>query len=113
MCHSFFKINRDTPEAIANQEEWARREMDMEVPEATLTGQEIADREDFIAKYIASEKQKFGREIDRATAELEVDEWLLKQAVNAPAKTSASDLAIAAAVFVAAFSAGLYFAQPQ
>ena len=31
-CRSFFKINRDTPEAKANQIEWARKQMDLEVP---------------------------------------------------------------------------------
>ena len=61
--------------------------MDLEVPEATADGASIADREDFINKYMASERSKFGREIDRATAEAEVDEWLLKQATFAPAKT--------------------------
>ena len=61
--------------------------MDMEVPEATTDGVSIADRDDFIEKYIESEKAKFGRDIDRATAEAEVDEWLLKQATFAPAKT--------------------------
>ena len=39
-----------------------------------------------------------------------MDEWLLKQATNASAKTSAVDLALAGAVFVAAFGSGLYFA---
>ena len=47
-CRSFFKINRDTPEAKANQIEWARKQMDLEVPEVTATGNEIQDREDFV-----------------------------------------------------------------
>ena len=47
-CRSFFKINRDTPEAKANQIEWARKQMDLEVPEATTAGNEIQDREDFV-----------------------------------------------------------------
>lgn len=98
------------PEAKANQLEWARAQMDLEVPEATLDGVDITDRDDMIAKYIVSEKEKFGRVIDQATAEAEVDAWLLKQATYAPAKTSGADLAIAGAVFVAAFGAGLYFA---
>ena len=45
---SFFKINRDTPEAKANQIEWARKQMDLEVPEVTAAGNEIQDREDFV-----------------------------------------------------------------
>ena len=98
---------------MANQVEWARQQMDLEVPEQTVEGTSIADREDLIEQYIASEKAKFGREIDRGTAEAEVDEWLLKQATNATGQTSAFDLVAAAAVFVAAFGAGLFFAQPQ
>ena len=47
-CRSFFKINRDTPEAKANQIEWARKQMDLEVPEVTAAGTEIQDREDFV-----------------------------------------------------------------
>ena len=47
-CRSFFKINRDTPEAKANQIEWARKQMDLEVPEVTAAGNEIQDREDFV-----------------------------------------------------------------
>ena len=39
-----------------------------------------------------------------------MDEWLLRQATNASAKTSGIDLALAGAVFVAAFGAGLYYA---
>ena len=31
-------------------------------------------------QYIESERDKFGREVDAATAGREVDEWLLKQA---------------------------------
>ena len=99
-----------TPEAQANQVEWGRQQMDLEVPEQTLTGQAIEDREDFIDQYIASEKAKFDRDIDRATAEAEVDEWLLKQATYAPAQTTSTDLALAVGVFIAAFGAGLYFA---
>ena len=85
--------------------------MDLEVPDATLDGLSIADRADFVDKYIASERAKFGRQLDRETAEREVDEWLLKQATFAPAKTSSADIAIAAAVFFATFVGGLYFAQ--
>jgi len=105
-----FKINRNTPEAQANQLQWAREQMDLEIPESTLEGVSISDREDLIMQYVESEKAKFGREIDRATAEAEVDEWLLKQATFAPAKTSGTDLALSALVFVAAFGGGLYFA---
>ena len=47
----FFKTNRNTPEAQANQLEWARKQMDLEMPDATLTGDSISDRSDFIAKY--------------------------------------------------------------
>ena len=90
--------------------EWAREQMNMEVPETTLDGAAIGDRDDMVAKYILSEKEKFGRVIDQATAEAEVDAWLLKQATYAPAQTTSVDLAIAGAVFVAAFGAGLYFA---
>jgi hypothetical protein len=106
----FFGTNRNSPEALANQEKWAREQMALEVPKATATGSEIADREDFIRQYIVSEQERFGREIDRATAETEVDEWLLKQATNASTQTTSADLAIAGAVFVAAFGLGLYFA---
>ena len=38
------------------------------------------------AQYIASEREKFGREVDNATAEREVDEWLLKQARPCPSR---------------------------
>lgn len=107
----FFSTNRDDPEAVANQERWGREMMDAEVPDATLEGMSIADREDFIVQYVASEKEKFGREIDRATAEAEVDEWLLRQAtVGSAVGTSGSDLAVAAAVFVGTFGVGLWFA---
>jgi hypothetical protein len=61
-------------------------------------------------RYIVSEKEKFDRDIDRATAEREVDEWLLQQATNAAAKTSPTDVAAAVIVFFAAFASGLYFA---
>ena len=98
------------PEAKANQLEWARQQMELEVPDATLDGTEIANRDDMIVQYIASEKEKFGRDIDQATAEREVDEYLLKKATYAPAQTSGADLAIAGAVFVAAFGVGLFFA---
>lgn len=86
-ARSLFKINRNTPEAKANQLKWAQEQMDLEVPDSTVDGMSIADREDFVVKYIESEKAKFGREIDRTTAEAEVNEWLLKQATYAPAKT--------------------------
>lgn len=69
---NFFGTNRDTPEARANQAAWAKEQLALEVPEATLDGSEIADRPDLIAQYIASEQEKFGREIDQATAEKEV-----------------------------------------
>ena len=36
--------------------------------------------------------------------------WLLKQATFAPSQTSTADIAIAGAVFVAAFASGIYFA---
>ena len=87
--------------------------MDLEVPDETLEGTEIADREDFIDKYITSEKAKFGREVDRATAEAEVDEWLLRQATYAPAQTTPVDLVAAGCVFIAAFGTGIYFASQQ
>ena len=85
--------------------------MDLEVPERTADGSQIVNKEDFIAKYIVSEKEKFGRDIDEATAEAEVDQWLLEQATNASSKTSGSDLALGLAVFVITFGGGLYFAQ--
>jgi len=107
---NFFKTNRDTPEAKANQMKWAREQMALEVPDETLEGSKIADREDLIAQYIESERAKFGREIERATAEAEVDAWLLKQATFAPAQTSTADLAIAATVFLATFGVGLFVA---
>lgn len=34
--------------------------------------------QDFIQKYIESEKAKFGREVSAEEAEREVDAWLLK-----------------------------------
>jgi len=107
---NFFKTNRDTPEAIENQMRWGREQLDLEVPDATADGDAIANREDMIEKYIISEKEKFNRDIDRATAEREVDEWLLQQATNAAAKTSPTDVAAAVIVFFAAFASGLYFA---
>merc|ERR1712194_211400 len=90
---SFFKINRDSPEAMANQLEWARKQMDLEVPEQTVAGNDIQGREDFVRQYIESEREKFGRE---------VDEWLLKQATNASTKTSAADIAASVLVFALA-----------
>lgn len=104
----FFGINRDTPEAQANQLAWAREQMDYEMPSSTLEGSAIADREDFIEKYIKSEKDKFGRELSREEAEREVDEWLLKQATFAPSRTSAMDVVIAIAVFLGAFAVGTF-----
>mmetsp|Transcript_25593 Transcript_25593/g.63497 ORF Transcript_25593/g.63497 Transcript_25593/m.63497 type:complete len:166 (-) Transcript_25593:366-863(-) len=104
----FFGTNRNTPEAIANQLEWAQTQMDLEMPESTVEGTSIEDKEDFIVKYIASEKEKFGRELTREEAALEVDEWLLKQATFAPAKTSVTDIALALSVFVVAFGAGTF-----
>ena len=106
----FFGTNRDTPEAQANQRAWAREQMNAEVPDATLDGKPLSDRDDLVAQYMVSEREKFGREIDQATAEAEVDEWLLKQATLAPAKTTTTDLALAVGVFIAAFGSGLYFA---
>ena len=35
---------------MANQIEWARKQMDMEMPEQTVTGESIADREDMVQK---------------------------------------------------------------
>jgi hypothetical protein len=105
---SFFKINRDSPEAMANQLEWARKQMDLEVPEQTVAGNDIQGREDFVRQYIESEREKFGREVDNATAEREVDEWLLKQATNASTKTSAADIAASVLVFALAFGVGTY-----
>ena len=69
---NFFGTNRDTPEARANQAAWAKEQLALEVPDATVDGKAIADRSDLIAQYIASEEEKFGREIDQATAEKEV-----------------------------------------
>ncbi len=106
-----FGTNRNSPEAKANQLKWAKQMMDLEVPERTADGSQIVNKEDFIAKYIVSEKEKFGRDIDEATAEAEVDQWLLEQATNASSKTSGSDLALGLAVFVITFGGGLYFAQ--
>ena len=105
-----FKTNRDTPEAQANQIEWARQQMNMEVPDSTLDGLKLEGRDDMVAKYIVSEKEKFGRDVDQATAEQEVDSWLLTQATYAPAQTTTGDLVAAAAVFLLAFGSGLYFA---
>lgn len=104
-------INRDTPEAKANQLEWARAQMDMQVPAATLDGASIEDREDFVTQYIASEKEKFGRELTRDEAAAEVDEWLLAQATSASTNLDKSDVGLGAVVFLAVFAAGLYFAQ--
>ena len=73
-------INKNSPEAKRNQLEWARTQMDLEMPTETADGAGIQDKADFVRQYIASEKEKFGREIDEATAEAEVDAWLLKQA---------------------------------
>ena len=82
----------------------------MEVPDATVDGDAISDRDDFVQQYIVSEKEKFGREVDQATAEKEVDAWLLKKATNAGSNVDTSDLVVAGAVFVAAFGFSLYFA---
>ena len=108
---SIFKTNRDSPEARKNQLEWARAQMDMQVPGATLDGASIEDREDFVTQYIASEKEKFGRELTRDEAAAEVDEWLLAQATSASTNLDKSDVGLGAVVFLAVFAAGLYFAQ--
>ena len=108
---SVFKTNRDSPEARKNQLEWARAQMDMQVPGATLDGASIEDREDFVTQYIASEKEKFGRELTRDEAAAEVDEWLLAQATSASTNLDKSDVGLGAVVFLAVFAAGLYFAQ--
>ena len=108
---SVFKTNRDSPEARKNQLEWARAQMDMQVPAATLDGASIEDREDFVTQYIASEKEKFGRELTRDEAAAEVDEWLLAQATSASTNLDKSDVGLGAVVFLAVFAAGLYFAQ--
>ncbi|KAL1520461.1 hypothetical protein AB1Y20_022042 [Prymnesium parvum] len=104
----FFGINRDTPEAKENQLAWAREQMAYEVPSSTLDGTSIDDREDFVTKYIESEKAKFGRELTREEAEREVDQWLLKQATFAPAKSTAADIFLAVAVFLGAFGVGIF-----
>lgn len=46
--------------------------------------------------------------IDQATAEREIDQWLLKQATNASAKTEFSDIALGAFVFLLAFGYGIF-----
>lgn len=46
----FFGTNRDTAEAQANQREWAREQMNMEMPDQTLDGTAIQDRQDLIDK---------------------------------------------------------------
>ena len=45
LLKGLFTTNRDTPEAMANQIEWAREQMALEVPDATVDGSTIADRE--------------------------------------------------------------------
>ena len=50
-------------------------------------------------QYIESEREKFGREIDVATAEREVDEWLLKQ-VGVAAVVAAVVVVVVAVVVV-------------
>ena len=65
-----------------------------------------------VAKYIVSEKEKFGREIDQATAEAEVDEWLLKQATYAPTKTTNTDLVLAAGALLRHLRDGHLLCQP-
>ena len=107
--NKIFGLNRDTPEAKANQLKWAREQMAMEVPNATVGGEGIADRDDFVRQYIASEKERYDRDIDVATAEREVDAWLLKQATAATSKTTSTDLIVSVLVFAAAFGSGLYF----
>ena len=42
--NKIFGLNRDTPEAKANQLKWARDQMDSEMPSATLDGMAIDDR---------------------------------------------------------------------
>jgi hypothetical protein len=106
-------INRDAPEARANQMEWARQQMDLEVPDATLEGKSIENRADFIAQYIQSEKEKFGREIDESAAAEEVDAWLLSQATNASSKSSPMDAVAAVAVFLLAFGGTIFMAAPK
>ena len=64
---------------------------------------------DFVRQYIASEKEKFGREVDEATAEREVDAWLLKQATAAPSQMGGGDIAAAVGVFALAFGSSVFF----
>jgi len=105
----FFTTNREAPAAKANQLAWARTQMDAEMPSATVTGQSIEDRADFVRQYVEAEKAKFGRELTPEAAEREIDAWLLKQATAAPSKTSAADVAAAVLVFVAAFGGTVFF----
>ena len=65
--------NRDSPEAREKQLAWARKEMAAQVPK------EYEDREAFVTRYIAHEKETEGRERSREEAEKEVDAWLLEQ----------------------------------
>ena len=106
--YSLLGINRNTAEAKAKQEAWAREQMELEMPSTTLDGASIDDRADFVAKYIVSEREKFGRELSVAEAEAEIDAWLLKQASQP--KTNAGDIGVGALVFLAAFGIGTYFA---
>lgn len=102
--------NRNSAAARANQLKWAQEQMAAEMPEKTIDGMDIGDKEDFIRKYIESEKEKFGRELEWDEASREVDAWLLKQATFAPSKTSTTDLGLSVLVFLLAFGGGLFFA---
>ena len=95
---SVFKTNRDSPEARKNQLEWARAQMDMQVPGATL-------------EWTTLVKAHVPAELTRDEAAAEVDEWLLAQATSASTNLDKSDVGLGAVVFLAVFAAGLYFAQ--
>jgi hypothetical protein len=108
-----FEINRNTPEARANQRAWAKREMESALPNATLDGIPVQDRDDMVEQYIVSERQKFDREITREVAEFEVDAWLLKQATLRPSQMNRGDAIAAVAVFFGAFALQLWYNRPK
>ena len=108
-----FEINRNTPEALANQRAWAKREMESALPNLTLDGVPVQDRDDMVEQYIVSERQKFDREITREVAEFEVDAWLLKQATLRPSQMNRADAIAAVAVFFGAFALQLWYNRPK
>ena len=111
---SVFKTNRDSPEACLRPARVGARADGHAGAGATLKrGASIEDREDFVTQYIASEKEKFDRELTRDDngGGRRSTSGSSRRATSASTNLDKSDVGLGAVVFLAVFAAGLYFAQ--